>query len=433
MADTPSLSIEGPKELRLDQANTVKLKLVAPSDFEPTWTANVGQVSGVAFQPGGYWEAQYTPPEERYPQVALIAALSAEGDNLAVHRIDLLGSPKIKFQSEPRIDVNVYIGEKAFGPVKTDRRGRGEVKVQVPPGLRVAETRGTDNHGNSEVRPLPLDVPPFNRHLLICSKNGEHLFLWTVSKDALAPSLPDVELTVESGSTAPFEAIQPGLFASHLTPDPDRPSGLSLRVEALENHSGTAMTHCLVELPAAPVVLTPPPPAPVAPQSKAPRFRLGAHAGLFTNFARITGPSLALRAEWQPLEQTPEFSLGVQAGVYWSSDSDITRDLTPIDISYVGVPALVRIGYEIDLGPVELQGSAGLGAVVGTVSISTNSFDQPAADASVLFGGSLLAGYPFAAGTLQVEAGYWLAYFEDGDISGNVAGLNVSGGYAWRF
>lgn len=420
--------ISGLTEMLLVKAQPVELVLHAPSEFSPILFVNVGTLSEAKRTGPKQWTFTYNAPEERYPQVALIAARSASGEQIAVHRIDLLGTPKIRVQSEPYVSVHVHVRDQVFGPVKTDGKGRGRIEVNVPPGLRVAKTLGTDSYGNTTTRRLPLDVPPFNRHLLVCSDNGENIFLLSASNEGKPSDKPDVKLVASHGTTPRLKSIQPGLFRARWNIVPEAHDDDTVTLTALSLTGGTTAAVCMgsTPVPETSVVLTPP--SPVEPIAE-PKYRLGLRTGGATNGARISGPWLSARFAQTRFSTLPNLVIAVEAGLYMSSDNSQTVDGIDVEIRFVGTPVFVRTGYERAWDNFVVQAALGSGAVLSGVTVKTNGVKQKVRDTSILYGGTVFGGYHLGPGHLLLETGYWWSSFDNQNITGNVMGLNTTLGY----
>ncbi len=116
---------------------------------DPPWvTASVGRIENLRPLGGGRFEADYLPPAEAYPQVAIVAAVA--GDRCGFTAIPLSGRGVATARSAPGVSVRVTIGDVAFGPVRADWSGEARVPVIAPPGIRYAFHRD---------RPLDLKIP----------------------------------------------------------------------------------------------------------------------------------------------------------------------------------------------------------------------------------------------------------------------------------
>ena len=135
-----SLSVD-PSALVLGRDPSAELRIGAPAEVEEiTATANVGKVEGVRRSPGGGFTARYRPPPERFPQVAIIAAVGRAGavslDGWVA--VPLSGQGDARVPGEPGSDVSLRIGDQNFGPGRVGEDGIAVIPVVVPPGVREA-------------------------------------------------------------------------------------------------------------------------------------------------------------------------------------------------------------------------------------------------------------------------------------------------------
>ena len=117
----------------------------------------------------GHFSARYTPPSERYPQVALLTVELASGARRmhVAARITLEGSTVVPFHTSAGASVTMRIGERSFGPVAADARGRVEIPIVVPPGVRTGVARAVDHSGAARETEVDLQPAPFARVLVL--------------------------------------------------------------------------------------------------------------------------------------------------------------------------------------------------------------------------------------------------------------------------
>lgn len=170
--------------------------------------------------------------------------------------------------------------------------------------------------------------------------------------------------------------------------------------------------------------------APVRLFAKAGTLRLSARLGVSHNFGVLTTPLSLLRLSARlPVLDGRAFA-GVQAG--WFGGGTERRDLDDrVDVStrVSAVPALLLAGYALPLGAVELTAGVEGGLVVAQTRIEselTGVDEQIAAHAA--FGGFFGAEVALGPGHVALEAAL-LRASATGSASGNLAGLQLSGGY----
>jgi hypothetical protein len=138
-----------PASLVLGTAARATIEIDAGGGGAPHVTTNVGRIENLRAVDAGRFEADYVPPREAYPQVAIVAAVV--GERYGWTSIPLSGRGVATARSAPHAAVRVTIGGESFGPVRTDWSGEARVQVIAPPGERFAFHRD---------RPLDLNVPP---------------------------------------------------------------------------------------------------------------------------------------------------------------------------------------------------------------------------------------------------------------------------------
>jgi hypothetical protein len=136
-----------PAQLRLGRDARARLRVEAP--LQPVLTASVGRVEEIRRTAEGAYEADYIPPDEQLPQIAIISAVA--GEEVAFIAIPLSAEGDAVVKTRPGGRISVRIGSEVFGPVIADQRGKAMVPVVVPPGVHEA------HHGKRAIR---LDVPP---------------------------------------------------------------------------------------------------------------------------------------------------------------------------------------------------------------------------------------------------------------------------------
>ncbi len=136
-----------PKLLVLgEEPSRATLSIVAA--HEPRLSVSVGRIENLRRSGPSSWLADYLPPDETIPRVALVAAL--DGAELWWIAIPLWGQGDAIVQTRRHAFISVEIGSRSFGPVEADAKGEAVVPVVVPPGVREARQKG---------RAIDLHVP----------------------------------------------------------------------------------------------------------------------------------------------------------------------------------------------------------------------------------------------------------------------------------
>jgi hypothetical protein len=128
-------------------------------------SVNVGSFSEPTRVAPGRYRAVFTPPATRFPQVALVAVWRETGPDARIEflRIPLLGVARVPVAARPGSRVQIRIGAETFGPVSVNGSGRAEVPIVAPPGVGRCEVTVQPRRGPEVTRPVPLEVPPYNR------------------------------------------------------------------------------------------------------------------------------------------------------------------------------------------------------------------------------------------------------------------------------
>lgn len=174
-------------------------------------STNHGRVGEAREAAPGVYEAEYLPPSATFPRTAVVAAW-AEREGGVLHGftpLPLWGQGVAVVTTVPRANVTLRIGTRDFGPVQADAKGRGEVRVQVPPGATHAM------HGK---RAIDLGLPVVTRlHVLALpdvvpadAPRRVTLRVYSVAVDGALESAK-VRLTVPLGVVGPLRWVQPGV------------------------------------------------------------------------------------------------------------------------------------------------------------------------------------------------------------------------------
>jgi hypothetical protein len=127
--------------------------------------ASVGKVSALKEVEPGEYRALYEPPDDRFPQVAIVAALAVSDGAFASCPVKLYARVSVTGEGEPLGTMQIAVDGRTFGPQPIDASGRFSVPVTVPPGGRAVGT-SIDRLGNRRTREIDLRLPPFPRLLI---------------------------------------------------------------------------------------------------------------------------------------------------------------------------------------------------------------------------------------------------------------------------
>jgi hypothetical protein len=192
--------------------------------------------------------------------------------------------------TDPSAQVVIEIAESRFGPVKADRRGKVQVPIEVPPGVREARVLATRGELQTQ-RQIKLDVPDYKP--LVAALTPEPLPRsggWLVVAGEEGLSAEALTLTAQGAQVEP----QPGTPPRYrVSPAKD---AQTVSVEAKRRDGkDTARAQAAIQLAEEPppVAVAPPPAAP-APSRLAMHLLVG---GFFAGGAN-RGPAVALGASY---------------------------------------------------------------------------------------------------------------------------------------
>jgi len=150
---------------------TLEVRGADADKFSPVRAqANVGtlEMPRAAGSPGRFL-ARFTPPAERYPQVALLVVELANGPRRmhVAARVLLEGATVVPFHTSAGASVTMKVADRNFGPVTADGRGHVEIPILVPPGVRVGVARAVDRNGAARETEVDLQQAAYPRVLVL--------------------------------------------------------------------------------------------------------------------------------------------------------------------------------------------------------------------------------------------------------------------------
>lgn len=215
-------------------------------EAKPAITVSAGRVESLR-RAGGGWEADYVPPDEALPQVAILIAVS--GAEVASLAIPLWGEGDAQVKTRPHGRISVEIGQQTFGPVVADAQGNAVVPVVVPPGV---------NEAHQGKRIIPLHVPP-SRTLHLALGEGvpaaDRAQTLTIYVAASTPQGEPrrgaaIRLGATRGNLSALREREPGLYEAWLVLAPGRPG--EVRVSAALDDAPEFVAEESLPLPAGP-------------------------------------------------------------------------------------------------------------------------------------------------------------------------------------
>jgi hypothetical protein len=203
-----------PAHLQLGAGMTARVTIeVPPGASGLRLSASAGAIGEPARQADGTYAAEYTPPDETVPQIAILAAIARteRGPEAAYLAVPLWGQGDAVVKTRPRARIEVSIGDQTFGPVRADETGTALVPVVVPPGIAAAR------HGD---RDIDLHIPPQRRvHLLLGGEsaladreNRIEVFVFEVDAAGWPARSPSFALRASRGAAGTPEEMGPGAW-----------------------------------------------------------------------------------------------------------------------------------------------------------------------------------------------------------------------------
>ncbi|MFN7134324.1 MAG: hypothetical protein ACK4N5_19750, partial [Myxococcales bacterium] len=158
----PGLIVRADRErVQLGRDEQVTLRVEVPEGAQSLRLfASRGVVGEPVAAGPNVFEATYLPPKQKFPQIAVVAAV-ADSPSGAIHgalTLPLWGEGIAVVKTRPRGQVLLRIGDATFGPAIADDTGTSTTTVVVPPGVAHAY------HGE---RAIDLHIPDYPRVLLV--------------------------------------------------------------------------------------------------------------------------------------------------------------------------------------------------------------------------------------------------------------------------
>ncbi|REG22519.1 hypothetical protein ATI61_11949 [Archangium gephyra] len=431
-----------PTQVVLGRDKAVVVQVKVPRGTPPLRAvASTGNLMPLPATARGVYSYRWIPPDIRYPLLAVLAFWvdAAEGPpEVTTVRIPLLGRTELDVATDvgAGAQVVVQVADMRFGPVTTNRKGRAQVPVEVPPGVREAIVFATAK-GQQTRRTTPLDVPPERPLVAVLSPDVfpvDGTGWLTLLGEELVPRA-EVELQVQGGAV---EEQGPGVY--RVKPEA---GARAVVVDAhLKDRTGAARVMAPV---AAPIVAVVPPPEPsvVAPPAVTPapsvdwsqylswRF-LSLHlmAGGFFAGGDNRGPLVSAGLGYRLPPLGGRLALEVEGGLRQvMSQPRLGAEGPVLNSRVVGLPLLgsVRV-LAFERGPLSLHGRAGAGILYYDQRVTSTSFDEPLIQQGSTFMGFLAAQAAWRLGAvsalLELRGSYASAQAQQ--IDAQLGGLSAS-------
>jgi hypothetical protein len=287
-----------PARVVLGQDTAVELEVQVPEGTGAVRAkASAGSFTQEGVEGGAVRKFQWKPPDIRYPLPAFLLfwVSTPQGPpEVAVVRIPLLGRTNLPVTTDPGAEVVIDIAGAHFGPVKADRRGRAQVPVEVPPGMKEAHVLATRGTLKTD-RVVKLDVPTHRPLVAVLSPDPLPVDSggWLVVAGEEPLSAADLQLTADGARLEP----QPGTPLRYRVSPAPQARSVSVEVRRREGQDTTRAQASVTDQeplkPPQPLVVASAAP-PTAPAKVAVHLLAG---GFFAGGAN-RGPTLALGAAY---------------------------------------------------------------------------------------------------------------------------------------
>ncbi len=197
----------------------------------PTLAASSGKLGKIESLGGGRYRAAYFMPQRRHPQAVIIAAkVPRAPPGFAV--LSLRAKTVLPVNTnKPNVMVTLTLGNRSYGPVRTDDSGRVKIPVEVAPGQFTAQAVALDEFGNSTRRNVSIPVPAYRRLLAFSDRSwlaadgrdSCYIFVIMINPDGSANNDPAFMVKKTGGLLSAAKRIGPGLYRFKYT----APAGLT--------------------------------------------------------------------------------------------------------------------------------------------------------------------------------------------------------------
>ena len=215
---------------RVQLGETAKARLRIEASSEPRLSASAGRIENLRADGNGRWSADYLPPDDSVPQLAVISA--SAGSEVVFFALPLWGQGDAVVKTRPRARIEVRIGDERY-PAVADRKGIAVVPVNVPPGVTAAR------HG---AQSIDLHVPPLRLlHLALDREKVRadreekvHVLLFAVAPGGAPRADARLAMRVTRGEISPPRPRAAGVYEASWTLPPGPAGAAWLSAELAE-------------------------------------------------------------------------------------------------------------------------------------------------------------------------------------------------------
>ncbi|UCD84088.1 MAG: outer membrane beta-barrel protein [Deltaproteobacteria bacterium] len=226
---SPDVVIAG-KMGKLGLNITVKDKAgKAVEDAKLTIESTVGKVTGIKNIGRGKYQATYTLPPEKYPQVTVVT-IEAESRGLTGREmlpIPFIGQTRLEGRTKTNSKVVIRVGKKELGTVDSGQFGEFELPLTVPPGYNYATLTVTDDVGNVSKETVDLKVSKYklmrmyiNTRKLVADGNSRaRVRVFVIDRFGKPMRKGKIVINASPGEVSPVREEKPGVYVTdYFTP-----------------------------------------------------------------------------------------------------------------------------------------------------------------------------------------------------------------------
>lgn len=198
-----------------------------------------GSITNLTALGNGRFSALFTPSPELDPHLAIFTLADARDPaaTFGVLALPLVGKAEVPVVGLPESKVILKVGDREFGPIQADRRGKALVPVIVPPGVREATLVSVLGEERTE-ETVPLGLPTAQRVVLLPTAQGlpadpsvpVEIRAYVARPEGGADEGAQVRFTASAGSMSEARHEGGGVYVSTFTP----PLGKALTEATLE-------------------------------------------------------------------------------------------------------------------------------------------------------------------------------------------------------
>jgi hypothetical protein len=175
-------------------------------------SASVGTASAAREVATGEYAIDYSPPDVRYPEVAIVAAFSVSDGAYAAAPLKLAAHVTVDGEGEPGASMKISVDGQPPAATIIGADGRFSLPLLVPPGGHAVGV-SVDTLGNQQKRDIDLALPPFPRLLMAAvpallpadGRSHAEVIAYAVDERGVPEKSAPPDLTADAGTLSPAE------------------------------------------------------------------------------------------------------------------------------------------------------------------------------------------------------------------------------------